>query len=199
MIVRIASALSPYWPRAGRFSFCLAVSALVFASCTTDEDTEPHVPAMSGATQPEGGGALLSEDDACDRLRSAALGAYDRLGCDEPAFPECPAFIRPGGGSGCYEYQEDSIEACEQAYEDAATCKTLAPCFATGELNLELDTCEEIEVPGVGGAPTGGAGPVVGGADAGGAGPLPVGGADTGSGGASSQAGSPSGGAGGAN
>jgi hypothetical protein len=174
---------------------CLAVGALVFASCTTDEDTEPHVPSVPGATQPEGSGALLSEADACERARSAALDAYDRLGCDE-TFAECPAFLRPGGGSGCYEYREGSIEACEQAYEEASSCRNLGPCLVTAEQNLDLDTCEQITPdPGAGGA--GGMGPGVGGTDTGGAAPLPIGGADPGTGGIPALGGSPSGGAGG--
>jgi hypothetical protein len=195
MIVRISFASSLSSPRWGRLSLCLAVWALLFASCTTDEDTEPHVPSMPGATQPEGDGALLSEADACDRARSAAFDAYDRLGCDEPTFPECPAFLRPGGGSGCYEYREGSVEACEQAYQDATSCRTLGPCLVTAEQNLDLDTCEQVTPdPGTGGA--GGVGSGVGGTDAGGAPPLPMGGADPGTGGVpTAQAGSPSAGA----
>lgn len=194
MIVRISSSASPSSPaspRWGRFSLCLVVSALLFASCATDEDTEPHVPSMSGATQPEGGGALLSEADACDRVRSAALDAYERLGCEEPKFPECPAFLRPGGGSGCHEYQEGSIEACEQVYEEASSCRALAPCFATAEQNLDLDTCEQVTPPDPGTGGAGGTGPASGGA--GGAAPLPVGGADAG-GAPMTEGGSPSGG-----
>jgi hypothetical protein len=159
---------------------CLALWVLLFASCTTDEDTEPHVPSTPGATQPEGGGALLSEADACERARSAAFDAYGRLNCDEPTFPECPAFLRPGGGSGCYEYREGSIEACEQAYEDAASCRTLGPCLVTAEQNLDLDTCEQVIPPDPGTGGAGGVGSGVGGTDAGGAPPLPMGGADTG-------------------
>jgi hypothetical protein len=202
MFVRIPSGFTP---RSGRFGLYVAAALLLSASCTTDEDTEPHVPAKAAATQPEGGGALLREDDACDRLLSAAIDAYERLGCDQPSFPECPAFIRPGGGSGCYEYQEGSLEACEQIYADATDCGTLAPCFATAVLNLELPTCEQLTAPGAGGAggapsggapsggaPSGGAGPDLGGAPAGGAGT--TGGADPGIGGAAPQAGSPSGG-----
>ena len=153
---------------------------------------------MPGATQPEGGGALLSEADACERVRSAALDAYDQLNCDEPTFPECPAFLRPGGGSGCYEYREGSIEACEQAYEEASSCRTLGPCLVTAEQNLDLDTCEEVIPPDPGTGGAGGADTGVGGTDAGGASPLPMGGADPGTGGVPAVlGGSDSGGAGG--
>jgi hypothetical protein len=177
----------------------LAVTALLFSSCASDEDTEPHVPAETGATQPEAGGALLSEEDACERLRSAALDAYDRLGCEVPTYPACPGFLRPGGGSGCYEYSEDSVEACEQAYEAAPSCRSLSPCFATAVQNLELDTCEQLTAPGIGGAASaggasaGGSASVTGGTDAGGAAPA-IGGAPS-NGGAPSQAGSPASGA----
>jgi hypothetical protein len=174
------------------------VWALLVASCTTDEDTEPHVPSMPGGTQPEGSGALLSEEDACERARSAALGAYERLNCDEPTFPECPAFLRPGAGSGCYEYREGSIEACEQAYEDAPSCRSLAPCLVTAEQNLDLDTCEQITPPDPGTGGAGGVGSGLGGTDAGGVGSLPLGGADPGTGGIPAiLGGASSGGAGG--
>jgi len=195
MIVRILSAYSSRW---GRASSALLLAVLLPTSCTTDEDTEPHVPAMSGATQPEPGGALLSEDEACERLLTATQGAYDRLGCDA-SFAECPAFLRPGGGSGCYEYFEGSIEACEVAFDDASSCRNLSPCFATAELNLELPTCEQLTSGegGAGGAATGAAG--AGGA-AGGDTSIPVGGSPD-SGGAPAQAGAPAAGApaGGAN
>ena len=150
------------------------------------------MPAVEGARQPDEGGALLSEEDACERLRSAALDAYETLGCDAPEYPDCPGFLRPGGGSGCYEYSEDSIAACEKAYEDARSCRVLSPCLATAQLNLELPTCEQVIVdPGAGGA--GGAGgaagaPAVegggaGGVDTGGAPPVTEGGSDPGVGG----------------
>lgn len=161
MIVRVPPSLS----RWGRCSLGLALSGLLYASCTTAEDTEPYVPAVSGATQPDPDDDLIDEDEACDRLRSAAEDAYDRLRCPEPAFPDCPSFLRPGGGSGCYEYSAGSVEACEEAYEEASSCRTLAPCVATAVLNAELPSCEQVVVPGAGGAGNaGGAGPELGGA-----------------------------------
>lgn len=174
MFARIPSASLSHWGRA-----CL-VSALLglplFASCTTSEDTEPFVPAVEGARQPSGEGALVSEDDACAQLLDAANEAYDRLGCPAPTFPKCPAFLRPGGGSGCYEYYEDSVAACVAAYEDAPSCRELSPCLATAVFNDTLETCELVDVGtgGAGGAGTGGAGPVAG---AGNGGAPPVGGA----------------------
>jgi hypothetical protein len=124
----------------------------VFANCANSEDTEPLVPAMRGATQPNGSGDLVSEDEACERLRSAALSAYEDLRCPEPDYPECPGFLRPGGGSGCYEYREGSVASCEREYEDATSCSNLAPCLATAELNLELPTCEHVVPEGAAGA-----------------------------------------------
>ncbi len=136
------------------------------------------MPAVEGARQPAGEGALVSEDDACARLLDAAKEAYDRLGCDAPSFPKCPAFLRPGGGSGCYEYYEDSVSACVAVYEDAPSCRELSPCLATAVLNETLETCELIDVGtgGAGGAGAGGGGPV-GGAGAGNGGAPPAGGA----------------------
>jgi hypothetical protein len=167
MFVRIPSASSSRW---GRFSLVLGLGLLpAFASCANSEDTEPYVPSMRGATQPNGSGDLISEDEACERLRSAALAAYDDLSCAEPEYPECPGFLRPGGGSGCYEYREGSVASCEREYEDATSCSNLAPCLATAELNLELSTCEQVTpVEGMAGA-GGNAGSDAGGAGQGGA------------------------------
>ena len=173
MIVRVPSSFT----RWGRSSLALALSGLLYASCTSSEDTEPFLPPVIGAQQPEGGGDLMSEEDACERLRAAALDAYDSLGCDEPDFEECPAFLRPAGGSGCYEYSAASVDACEEAYGEARSCRDLSPCVAVAVQNLELASCELPAVPsegGAGGGATGGGGPEPGGA--GGQAPVPQGG-----------------------
>src|SRR6185369_13901765 len=108
MFARMPFASLSRW---GRTCLVLSLAGLpLFASCTTSEDTEPFVPAVEGATQPGADGALISEDDACDQLLKAEKAAYKRLGCDAPSFPECPGFLRPGGGSGCYEYSEGSVK-----------------------------------------------------------------------------------------
>ncbi len=140
--------------------FALTAVLPVYLSCTKDPDTEPFVPALPGATQPvNDGGSLISEEEACQRLLAAATAAYEDRNCsfDHAA---CPDFIRPAGASGCYEYSEESVEACEEAYDSAGTsCSNLGPCFATAVQNTSLPTCQLVEVPGVGGAPgSGGAG-----------------------------------------
>jgi hypothetical protein len=184
MFVRIPSACSSRW---GRFSLVLGLGLFpVFTNCANSEDTEPYVPSKQGANQPGGDGALISEDDACERLRSAALSAYEGLGCTAPTYPECPGFVRPGGGSGCYEYREDSVAACEKEYDDATSCSSLSPCLATAELNLELPSCErEPLTPDEGTAGAGGNA----GTDAGGAGGASQGGAPIVEGGTASVAG----------
>lgn len=192
MFVRIRSAPLSRW---GRQSLVLALGvAPLFASCATSEDTEPFVPSVEGAKQPDDGGDLVSEEDACDRLRQAALDAYERLDCSAPEYPACPAFLRPGGGSGCYEYRADSIDSCEQAYEDATSCRVLSPCLATAELNTDLPTCDlpgADSSGGAGGVDTGGgAGGIdAGGNDAGGMAPSSEGGSGGGDAGQPSQAG----------
>ena len=189
MFAPIRSALLP---RRGRSLLLLALAGSLLApSCTPSEDTEPFVPASEGAQQPPGGGATLVEDEACSRLLKAASAAYKRLGCAAPQLAECPGFLRPGGGSGCYEYSASSISACEKAYGDAASCQGLAPCVATATRNDELPTCELLDAQGGagGGGAEGGTG--FGGASEGGAPPAPV----TGEAGASSSAGAPAAGA----
>jgi hypothetical protein len=197
MFARIPSALLSLWGRACLISACLGLP--LYAGCTASEDTEPFVPAAQGAHQPAGEGPLVSEEDACARLLKAANAAYAKLGCDSPSFPKCPGFLRPGGGSGCYEYYEDSVSACVKAYDDAPTCRELSPCLATAERNDELATCERVD------AGTAGAGGAMGvsgaaGADtegpAGGTAPVTDGGAPGASGGPAT-AGQSAGGAGG--
>ncbi len=160
MFARIPSASLSFW---GRSSLALAFLGLpLYASCTSSEDTEPFVPAVEGASQSKGEGTLIAEEDACARLLSAAKDAYKRLGCDAPDFVECPGFLRPGGGSGCYEYYEGSVATCEKTYKDAPSCRELSPCLAVAERNDALATCEQVEVPGDGGAGGAGVGPAAG-------------------------------------
>lgn len=174
MFVRIRSACSSRW---GRWGLLATVATMPLVSnCTSSEDTEPFVPAIEGAVQPDGDGELITEEEACERLREAALDAYERLHCEEPTFPECPGFLRPGGGSGCYEYSAGSVEACEDHYDSVSACRSLSPCLATAVKNTELSTCE-IPADGAGGAAGAGgagAGGNGGGADAGGAGGAPL-------------------------
>jgi hypothetical protein len=189
MFARIPSASLSFW---GRSSLALALFGLpLYASCTSSEDTEPFVPAVEGASQPKGEGTLITEDDACARLLKAAGDAYDRLGCDVPDFAACPAFLRPGGGSGCFEYYESSVANCETTYKSAPSCRELSPCLAVAERNDQLASCEQIDNPGAGGA-GGGAAPVAGAANgAGGVTSRP----EAGAAGAAPVSGQPSGGA----
>jgi hypothetical protein len=197
MIVRV-----PDRSRWRRSTLAVALLGLAYASCTTSEDTEPYVPAEEGAIQPGGDGALLDEDEACERVKSAAEDAYGRLRCDAPTFAACPGFIRPGAGNGCYAYYEESVEACEEAYADAGSCQRLSPCIVSAVLDETLPSC----VLGAGGAGGGGAGGGgAGGGGAGGAGPggagsggdAPAGGAPS-MGGTGAEGGVPAGGVGGA-
>jgi hypothetical protein len=177
MFVRIPFASLSRW---GRASLLLALSGLpLYVSCTTSEDTEPFVPAVEGAKQPAGEGALLPEADACASLLKSAKAAYVRLQCDVPKYPACPAFIRPAGGSGCYEYYASSVSACQKQYDDAVSCRALSPCLVTAERNDKLATCELLNMAaggaggssavGSGGAAQGGAHPEAGGPGAAGA------------------------------
>lgn len=181
MIARACFFTRSSWGRTGLLLLTTLLPA--YASCTTDQDTEPFVPALPGATQPVAAGATLSEDEACERMLDAATAAYAKHGCSfEHA--ECPDFIRPAGASGCYEYSEDSVDACESTYAEASSCVSLGPCFATAIENTSLPSCELVVVPGEGGAP----GSDGGAPGAGGGAPGAEGGAP-GSSGAASQAG----------
>src|ERR1041384_7919717 len=88
MFARIPFASLPRW---GRACLVTALASLpLLPSCTASEDTEPFVPAAEGAKQPEGKGALLSEDEACAQLLKAARARHADLGCDAPEWPACP-------------------------------------------------------------------------------------------------------------
>jgi hypothetical protein len=155
MFVRNPSASLRLW---GRTSLLVAVLGLpLYASCTKSEDTEPFVPAKEGASQPGADGAVLGEDEACERVRAAYEHAYDDLGCKFPKPPECPTFIRPGAGAGCYEYYESSVSACEDAYKGASSCSGFTPCVVSAKRNDDLPTCVVLAPGGAGGA--GGQGP----------------------------------------
>jgi hypothetical protein len=142
MFAQTPSTLLARWGGVGLVSVLFALP--LFASCTSSEDTEPFIPAVEGAKQPAGSGPVLSEDEACRRVLEAAEAAYDRLGCQAPTFSECPAYLRPGGASGCYEYFENSVDACEKAYDAARTCSALTPCIVSAQRNDALETCQLI-------------------------------------------------------
>jgi hypothetical protein len=174
--------------RWGRTSLLVTLLGLpLYASCTQSEDTEPYVPAQEGAKQPGAEGALLSETEACERLREAYESSYDKLECDLPEPPDCPDFIRPGGGSGCYEYYEDSVAACEKAFLAVSSCSGFVPCIASAKRNDELPSCvlPGTDAGGAGGQSAGGA--EAGGALQGGASSASEGGAPAALGGASSD------------
>jgi hypothetical protein len=186
MFARMPSAPPVRW---GGIGLLWALAGLpLYASCTSSEDTEPFIPAVEGAKQPAGSGPLLSEDEACDRVRAAARAAYDRLRCQAPSFPDCPSYLRPGGASGCFEYYESSVSACETTYADARSCSLLAPCIVAAERHDELATCELPET-GAAGQGAGGAGGLAGAGGVGGGS-----GEEAPAGGAPPQAGAPAGG-----
>jgi hypothetical protein len=181
----------------GRAAVAFALLVLpVYASCTKSEDTEPFVPAQEGAFQPEGGGDLISEEEACDRIAEAESEARERLSCNPELVGECPGYIRPGAGSGCYEYSASSVAACEEAYDASRSCAQLQRCVVSATLNLELETCQQAGEGGAAGA--GGGGGALGGAGgeagslggAGGDTGAPLGGAGQGTGGAPDLGGS---------
>jgi hypothetical protein len=122
---------SPWQPG---FSRRLALAALVAlalgAACTKSEDTRDYVPSERGAVQPDAGGALLSETNACAALIAAEAKARASLGCDTVK-RQCPAFIRPAGGEACFEYSQASVKGCGSLFDSFTSCDdfTLHPCL----------------------------------------------------------------------
>ena len=132
----------------------LAALALA-AACTESKDTEDYAPSERGAVQPDAGGTLLSESNACALLKTAEAAARAALSCSALS-RACPAFIRPAGGEGCFEYSQASVKACEAQYQTFTTCDDFArhPCLLSAVSNCESATGEG----GAGGAASGSAG-----------------------------------------
>ncbi len=166
---------------------CLCcVSLLMAASCTSDTETEPYVPSEPGAVQPSSGGPLLAEADACTQLQSAESSARSALGCAAVA-RECPNYIRPAGGSGCFRYSKASLTGCAALYGTFTACTDFDahPCLVSA-------TACEVE------AGEGGAGGALGAAGAAGSSAAPDDGGSGGSAEIAGAAGASAAGAGGA-
>jgi hypothetical protein len=142
--------------RQRRFSLRLALAALAAlvalalgVACTKSEDTRDYVPSERGAVQPDAGGALLSETNACSELTAAEAKARAALGCDAVK-RLCPAFIRPAGGEACFEYSQASVKGCATLYDSFTGCDdfTLHPCLISAVSN-----CAGAGEGGAGGAP----------------------------------------------
>jgi hypothetical protein len=107
-------------PRSGWLTI-LAVGIVASASCSDNADDAVPVPARPGLTQPEPGGALVDESEACERLTDAEEMRRQTLMCDALVHAPCPVYVRPLG-SGCWTYSEDSLRACERVIADYTTC-----------------------------------------------------------------------------
>ena len=126
---------------------CLCcVSLLMAASCTSDTETDAYVPSEPGAVQPNSGGPLLAEADACAQLKGAESSARSKLGC-AAVTRDCPSFVRPAGGSGCFQYSKASIAACASLFESFGDCADFDkhPCLISA-------TACDVEPNGEGGA-----------------------------------------------
>ncbi len=133
--------------RAAR-AVCLGLGALATAaSCTSVKDDEDYVPSQPGAVQPTASGTQLSESAACERLTNAEDDARSALRC-KPASHSCPADIRPAGGADCFMYDEGSIDACAELYQDFTSCDAFdqRPCLITA-----TSSCAEAGEGGQGG------------------------------------------------
>jgi hypothetical protein len=111
-----------------------ALLALVVAagSCTGKDADQPVIPARPGAYQPPGGGDPVSEDEACQRLVAAEEAARRRMQCQPLDHPECPFYVRPAG-TGCWRYDSETVERCEDFVNDYTACAdfTDRPCVLT--------------------------------------------------------------------
>jgi hypothetical protein len=152
------------------------LTAVVAASCTSTHDTADVVPSSPGAFQPDAGGKLVDEATACAALVKSESDARAALGCDAVKH-ECPSYIRPAGGEGCFLYDQASLDGCAALYQSFTSCDKFdqRTCLLTAESN-----CDSVDsgAAGAGGQPATGAGgegglggePGIGGASAAGSG-----------------------------
>src|SRR5687767_7681161 len=101
--------------------------------CGSSTDTKDTVPARPAFEMPDGGGAKISESEACSLLSQALSGSAQRLMCTAPAV-SCPSYVRPAGGEGCFEYDEASVTACVRFIaQDYTRCSDFAArrCIVT--------------------------------------------------------------------
>jgi len=93
----------------------------IAAACGSDVGLEDTVPAQPGFSMPDGGGAPITEEAACGRIKSALDETRDRLKC--PAVETvCPGYIRPGTSAACLEYDEATVAACEAKIRAYGRC-----------------------------------------------------------------------------
>ncbi|HVK07894.1 MAG TPA: hypothetical protein VM597_03855, partial [Gemmataceae bacterium] len=104
-----------------RWVLTLGAALAAAASCTESPKVEPYIPARPGAVQPPAGGSTVDEDEACERVRDAEEAARTRLQCSPLERAACPFYVRPAG-TGCWEYSEESISACENAIGEYDAC-----------------------------------------------------------------------------
>ncbi len=166
-----------------------ALSLLVVGwvtACSESKDTNPVVTPKSGAYQPEPSGTTIGEDEACQALTAAEDAQRSALGCGSVQRAPCPDYVRPAGGSGCYEYDEGTVNECASYYAGLTNCSDFVekPCVITAVPTAACATA------------SGGAGGMGGSAGAGGSGGTT--GGTGGSGGTTGGTGGTAGGAGGA-
>lgn len=152
-------------------------------ACTESKDTNPVVTPKVGAYQPAPSGVLIDEAEACQAITAAEDAARGSLGCGTVQRAPCPEYIRPAGGSSCYQYDQGTVDACVSYYGSLSACVDFIekPCVVSA---VPITGCASSS-GGAGG--TGGTGGTSGGA----------GGTSGGAGGATAGAGGTTGGTGG--
>ncbi len=123
----------------------VVLSAIVGGgSCTGGSEEQTPFAAAPGGTQPKGGAADLDENEACDRIRRAEEKARQRLNCPDLNRAECPGYVRPAG-TGCWMYDVDSLEACEETIQTYEGCLDFVqrPCVLTA-VPVDPESCPSL-------------------------------------------------------
>jgi len=99
----------------------LVIFGYVGFACSSNVGTEDTVPSTKGFVMPDGGGARISEEDACARISSADRDARQRLSCGARPIT-CPEYVQPAGSQPCLEYDEATVIACESVIAGYKIC-----------------------------------------------------------------------------
>ncbi len=106
-------------PRFIRLFALLSTCGLLFATAC-DSDTEPQDDdggsggsggVDDGRLRPEPNGVRISEEVACERMRTAVDDTAKQMGCTKTLRP-CPNFLRTEYQPQCSQFDEGSVQGC---------------------------------------------------------------------------------------
>jgi hypothetical protein len=77
-----------------------------------------------GSYAPLGNGVAVSEDEACQAVRSAEIDRRNGLGCGLITLPICPAYLTKGD-EPCMQYDQGTVQACAAYITELESCEAV--------------------------------------------------------------------------